>query len=104
MHYILQSLGFVLQAIGVLIIFCSNVRFWFKYRELGLKKAFLSYSFPRVAPNKDYLMNLSERETEELMDSFPLAKLLYKNYVVSVKGAIITLIGIIIAFFGSFIC
>lgn len=86
----------ILQLVGVLILLVSNALFYRNSRKYGgLKKAFVEYAATRFAMTDE---ELEKADPDEVLKTFPLAGVLYRNYRNSIIGVSITLIGVVTSF------
>lgn len=94
----LESIGLVLQAMGVVIILISQAVFLFRVRRKwgSLKKAFLDLTSPRFAIDDEKLAEMPKTKLREAFKVFPLAKFLYDDFIISVVGLLCTLLGILL--------
>ncbi|MGB9760176.1 MAG: hypothetical protein ACP5H3_03805 [Candidatus Aenigmatarchaeota archaeon] len=98
-------IGLLLQVIGTLWLLYNQYQLYSKAKkEFGsLKKLFLDVAFPRVAMDENELKKLSNKETDNCLNGYPLAKFLYEDFRDSIFALIVALIGEIIELISVFV-
>jgi hypothetical protein len=91
-------IGLVLQLVGLLIIFASQMWFLMKCRREynSVKKAFLSMTCPQLGIDEERLKKMSKSELDEKFRKFRLAQWLLDDFKITVFGLIPTLVGILL--------
>ena len=103
--YDLERLGLVLQISGLLIILGSQILLWYRARKKwgsvrSLKKLFIRFAGAKVAYGKEEVSKMSKDEADEGIKKFPFAEFLYDDFVISVIGVALALIGTVFEFMG----
>jgi len=95
-----ELLGLVLEALGLVIIFGSQIAFWLRVRKewRSLHKGFLALTTPRKEWEYAAARLMTENEVKTFFKSFPLAKFLYDDFVITVVGLAVSLSGILLQF------
>ncbi len=89
-------LSWILQLIGLLIVLGSNLWFLFRARTgkfRSVKKEFVRRTDIQVGMTDG---ELQEARADDVIKTFTIANLLYRNYRDSVIGTLITLAGVIL--------
>jgi len=86
--------------LGVIVVLSSNVRFWRKRKHGDVKKTTIDIATPRFGLTDDELKNLNKQETDDELKVSPLGTWIYDNYRDSLRGSILTLLGVVISFIG----
>jgi len=98
-EFLMNKIDLIFQFVGIIVILAAQIVFWIRtYKEYhSLKKAFIDLTCPRFGMDDEKLKRISGVELEQALKRFPLAKMLYEDFKISLFGLILTFIGLLLS-------